>query len=367
MKVLFIAPLPPPITGQALASEVLLDGLRKNFEVDVVNFNKGSFNQGINSIKRIWDVFLILIRIKIKSRKSDLIYLTISQSVAGNIKDILTLLICFSKIKKTILHLHGGGIKNIVYDKYKLLYIFNKKLLKKIGAVIVLGESLTNIFNSFIPKEKIQIIKNFADDYLFIERSKIFEKFADLKTIKILFLSNLIEGKGHYELLTAYSLLDECNQNQIEIHFAGNFNSNIEEKKFLEKLSFYPRIFYHGPVFELKKQKLFFESHIFCLPTYYYYYEGQPISILEAYASGCVVVTTDHGGIVDIFKDKVNGFMVLKKDSNSIKKTLEYIIANRDLLLEFALHNRFEAEMYYRKKIYLNNMLKIFNEFKRNL
>ena len=69
-----------------------------------------------------------------------------------------------------------------------------------------------------------------------------------------------------------------------------------------------------------KKRRLFAEAHVFCLPTYYSYYEGQPISILEAYASGCVVITTDHGGICDIFKDKINGFRVEKRSCLSIKK-----------------------------------------------
>jgi glycosyltransferase involved in cell wall biosynthesis len=48
------------------------------------------------------------------------------------------------------------------------------------------------------------------------------------------------------------------------------------------------------------KKNLFSEAHIFCLPTYYPY-EGQPIAILEAFASGCVVITTNHSGISDFF------------------------------------------------------------------
>lgn len=54
------------------------------------------------------------------------------------------------------------------------------------------------------------------------------------------------------------------------------------------------------------KLDLFVESHVFVLPTYYLF-EGQPIGIIEAYAAGCVVVTTRHSNICDIFSGSING------------------------------------------------------------
>ena len=58
-----------------------------------------------------------------------------------------------------------------------------------------------------------------------------------------------------------------------------------------------------------EKRNLLKQSHIFCLPTFHKF-EGQPISILEAYASGCIVLTTANGGINEIFKNGTNGFLV---------------------------------------------------------
>ena len=85
MKILFIAPLPPPIGGHSLASKVLLDGLVKDHEVEVVDFNKDSFKEGVDSLKRIFQVVKILHDVWRRKKGTDAMYLTISESLAGNI------------------------------------------------------------------------------------------------------------------------------------------------------------------------------------------------------------------------------------------------------------------------------------------
>jgi glycosyltransferase involved in cell wall biosynthesis len=80
----------------------------------------------------------------------------------------------------------------------------------------------------------------------------------------------------------------------------------------------------------VEKRKLYCESHIFCLPTYYPF-EGQPISILEGYATGCAVITSNHSGIPFIFKDEKNGFMVEKKSVSSLTESLRKAILEKKI------------------------------------
>jgi len=366
MKILFIAPLPPPITGHSLASQTLLEELQKHYFVDVVDYNKGTLKQGLNSPKRVIEILKMLYDIWIKKRNANVIYLTISQTLVGNIKDLLIYSICFKKLPKMIIHLHGGGIKKLIFDKYKILYILNKFFIRNLGGVVVLGNSLATIFKDMISEERIYVVPNFADDSLFLNEEEILEKFKNMNPLRILFLSNLIPGKGHEELLEAYSSLDKDLQKFIRIDFAGDFESEVQKGKFLDKIKRIEGVKYHGVVYGEKKRELFSNAHVFCLPTYYYYYEGQPISILEAYASGCVVITTNHGGICDIFTDGENGFYVEKRSSYSIKATLEKIIEKKETLLEIALRNRQFAERNFRKYVHLEKMNKIFLEIMQN-
>ncbi len=361
MKILFIAPLPPPVTGQSLAAKVLLDALVKHHRVEVVDFKKDVFKQGVYSVNRIVQILKIHTEIWHKKKDADVIYLTISQSISGNIKDLITYAICYKILSRMIIHLHGGGIRKLIFDRYRLFYHLNKFFLKRIGAAVVLGKSLISIFEVMMPQDRIYVVPNFTEDYLLLDKKRIENFFLKINPLRILFLSNLIPGKGHEELIDAFMTLNDDLKKIIRIDFAGGFESEDQKKKFLYKLKDTAEIHYHGIVFGEKKKELFSNSHLFCLPTYYSY-EGQPISILEAYASGCVVITTDHGGISDIFKNGVNGFEVRKKSTVSIKRKIEQILKKPEQLLPMALSNREIVYDKYRTSTYCASLLKIFED-----
>jgi glycosyltransferase involved in cell wall biosynthesis len=357
MKILLIAPLPPPVTGHSLASQVFYEELVKSFKVEVVNFSKDSFVSGINSFYRIFQIFRLFKDIWCKKKNVDIIYFTISESIAGNIKDIIIYLLCIKSLSKMVIHLHGGSIKKLIFDKIKFLYLINKYFISRLGGVIVLGESHLNIFSGLIEKQRIYIVPNFAEDYLFANVKMIEEKFEKIELLRVLFLSNLIKGKGHNVLVNAYKALSYEFKKKIRLDFAGAFESAKHRNKFLKNIEGDVGIKYHGIVKGTVKKNLFSNAHIFCLPSSLN--EGQPISILESYASGCVVITTNQGGIVDIFKDKINGFSVEKESSESLRLVIEDILKNKQILLPIAISNRIIANYKYRTSNYISLLLSI--------
>ena len=357
MRILFIAPLPPPITGHSLASEVLFEEIKRNNEVTTINLSKKSFIAGIDSIGRVKEVLQILWKVLINVWKADKIYLTISESIAGNFKDILIYGICFFKLNNFFIHLHGGSIKKLLFDKNKMIYKINIFFIKRLAGVIVLGESHVVKFSSFIDREKIFIVPNFSQDYLFLSDQQV-QKKQKLRAQKmnILFLSNMQIEKGYNELLTAYIKLDNKFKERIELNFAGQFEFKAEETLFLEKIKGIKGTKYHGTVDGEIKKELFARANVFCLPTSFL--EGQPVSILEAYASGCLVLTTLKGGIIDIFEDEVNG-IVVENSSESIKDAIKLILCNPQKLLEIGLNNRRTAIKKYRTSIYNESIKKV--------
>jgi glycosyltransferase involved in cell wall biosynthesis len=354
MKILFVAPLPPPITGHSLAAKVFLDNLKNTSELDVVNLSKTSFKEGFNNFKRFFEIGLILKQIFKKNKNKDLIYLTISESMAGNIKDLFIYIICFFNISKIYIHLHGGSIRKLLFNKYYILKRINAFFLKRIGGVIVLGNSHISIFDDLISKEKIHVIPNFAEDYLFTDDVNIAAKFNRYDKINILFLSNLITGKGYNEIVDAFMILDVEARKKITINFAGAFESEDDKKKFLWKIKDINEIIYYGVVSGQIKKQLFDMSHIFILPTSLQ--EGQPISILEAYASGCAVAVTNSGGICDIFEDRVNGFEIPNSSPQAIRDVINKILNQKDLLLKIAIENCRIAKDKYTMSIYINSI-----------
>lgn len=350
MNILFIGPLPKPITGHSIACKALLNHLEINHRVTIVDLSKKSLESGTGSWSRIKEVFSILKKVFGSRKQQDVIYLTISESVVGNVKDLFIYAICYKSISKIVIHLHGGSFKNLLLDRYKLLKSINSFFLKKIGAVIVLGPSHLPIFSDIVPLEKTHVVVNFAPEEIFITEADIKEKFKNPTPLKVIFISNLMVEKGYQELLDAYICLPEHEQKEIKVTFAGDFENEETKAIFLRKIESIPGIKYAGVVNGLEKQKLFSEAHVFCLPTNYL--EGQPISILEAYASGCVVVTTNRGGICDIFQDAVNGYEILPKSAISIKTVFNRLINSKEELLNIALRNNTKAINSYRVSVY---------------
>lgn len=349
MKILYIAPLPPPITGHSLVSKVLLDELVKFHNVEVVDLSKDSFREGVDGLKRIVQISEILRSIVLRKTGSDRIYLTIAESFAGNLKDLLIYLICFRSLDKMYIHLHGGSIKRLLWDRHDFIKRANRFFIKRLRGVIISGESHVPIFSDILPKEKIHIVPNFAQDYLFVDQSVVDRKYESPK-IRILYMSNLIPKKGYNELADAFLSLNEDIKGSIQLDFAGAFDSEEQKAVFLNKISGYTQVTYHGVVNEESKQKLFSQAHVFCLPTSYF--EGQPISILEAYASGCVVVTTAQSGILDIFEPGVNGFVIEPESALSIKKVLESLFDNKGKMHHISSHNLSTALQKFRTSIY---------------
>lgn len=357
LRVLFLAPLPPPITGQSVAAYAFLNQMKfDGCEVVVINMSKKTFRQGFSSFRRFFEVLTLVWHTWRAGRGFDIVYLTTSETFAGNLKDILLIVILGPLRSKTWLHLHGGaGMRNLLSKSTSLIGRLNAFFLKRIAGIIVLGERLAPIFDRYVAQERIHIVKNFADDTLFISQDRIDNKWSNTSVFQVLFLSNLLPGKGHEELLEAIVSLPPWLGSQFRFHFAGGFESESDAVRFRLAINGLPNVTYHGVVSGDAKRLLLQQSHIFCLPTYYPY-EGQPISILEAYASGCVVLTTNHSGIFDIFTPGKNGWEVQPHNFISIRLALEVLATQPFGLKKIACDNRKEASQFYTRQAHLSSL-----------
>lgn len=360
MNVLIIAPLPPPLTGNSLPIKFLHDDLiKQKNNVTTINLNKKKYVNGLFSLDRIGEIISILVKVWRNKNDKDLIYLTVAESFLGNLRDIFIYIICFNKLDKIIIHMLGGAaMKDILTPSNKLQFKINKFFKSRLGGVIVEGQAQADSFVNVIDNKKIHINPNFAEDFLFTTEAQVHQNFSNLDTLRIIFLSNHLEGKGHIELVEGYGAVSPELQKKIKIDFVGNFPSEIEQNIFKDKIQPFTNIKYHGPLSGQAKKDIYTQAHVFCMPTYYPY-EGQPFCILEAYATGCMVVTTNHSGIGQVFKNNKNGYEVEKKSISSVSSTLEKMANNKENLVHFALNNLREAEQVYNSREYLIKMRNI--------
>jgi glycosyltransferase involved in cell wall biosynthesis len=74
--------------------------------------------------------------------------------------------------------------------------------------------------------------------------------------------------------------------------------------------------------------------------------DNQPLSILEAFACGLPVVTTDAGGIPDIVTDEITGFLVPVGDHESLAKRALHLLTHQELAAPMIESGRAECTKY---------------------
>jgi glycosyltransferase involved in cell wall biosynthesis len=358
-RVLFIGPLPPPVTGHSLACQVLHDALGPTHDVTLVNLRKESLESGITSVGRLGEIFSVFRKVWRGRRDASVIYLTISESVAGNLKDLVIYALCWRKLDRLVVHLHGGSIRANVFNRLSVLRTLNRACLKRIGAAVVLGDSHRSIFDGLVPRHRLHVIANFAQDDFFTDEHRLREKFADTGIIHVMFLSNLIAGKGHDDLLRGYQLLPAALRSRVKLHFAGAFESTGTETAFLARVGDDSGVILHGVVSGAAKLALLRSAQIFALPSTLL--EGQPISILEAYASGCAVISTASGGIADIFRDHENGCLVGARSPEMIRDSIVTLLRDPARLSATARRNWMYAGQSFRSVRYTTELISLFH------
>lgn len=351
-KIGLIGQFPPPIHGLSKALDTLYNSyLNEEFDftkIDITN-NKLFLNN----------------LIKVLFSNLDLYYLTISQSKFGNIRDLIMIKLIQLKKKNIIIHLHGGGFRNILDNELnKYQRKINYKVLSKVDAGIVLGDSLKYIFEGIIPKEKIYVVKNCVDDEVIISDEEFNEKILDLeskKEFKILYLSNFIEDKGYKEVLNLATLVKEKKDNRLRFVFAGKFFCENDKKEFFEYIkanNLEEIIEYRGVIYGEEKINTLKESDYFILLTRYKN-EGQPISVIESAVNGLKVISTDHAGVKDILYS--NEMLMVGKKNIDIKEIYYQIINEIEINNKIDLRKvRNKILKDFSQKKYLKNLENIF-------
>ncbi len=363
IRLLVVGPVPPPVTGQSVATKGLLEHLhtRSDFKVGVVNTSKRSFAMGVFTVARFVALLRIVLCVRRLRREFDLLYLSLSQSFGGNLRDLAILRMW--KPKRFVVHLHGGGIGQNLFQRRRIARLLNRRAYRReaLGAAIVLSPSLGTNFSGIVPAKKICSVPNYCDADLLVPERRVVEKQSSAGPLTVLYLSNMIPSKGYKRLAQSYKLLPQETQARVRMVFAGRFEDERGEREFIRRYCRPGSIEYRGTVLAQEKARLLAESHIFALPTFYPP-EGQPISMLEAYAAGQVVLTTYHGGIKDIFRHGKNGLVLHRADSKDIAEAIDEIAGpqGQQFRVDVGLHNRRIAEESYSKEVHMDHMVSIF-------
>ncbi len=351
-RILLIGPLPTPLTGLSIANQQALKVFSKTQKPHYINTSPREFSENLGKFN-----ILSLLHFSLSYLKSykiffaDKIYYTPGQTFLGVLKYAPFILLTKFLGKELIVHIHGNyvakqnnqlnGIKKRIFSY--LLTLSNKG--------IVLSEALVHNLTPFLSSNNIFVLPNFYDESLM---EKPLNKNFD--ALNICFLSNLMYEKGIFFLLDALSELSAKG-----VLFKASIAGHIEQSqkdKILNRIKQIKGVTYKGIVRGEAKRKLLHEANVFVLPTFYKM-EGLPISIIEAMATGNVIITTNHAAIPDLVVEGENGFLINKKSVDQILEKLLFLVNEPKKAKEISTTNMEKAKNNFCSKRFSQRLLEI--------
>lgn len=363
-SLVIIGSVPPPYHGSNVALKSVLESrIQDAFDIthidtsdrrDASNIGQLDMGNVTLGLKAARDSFLTCLK-----KKPDGFYICIAQAKLAYVRDAMCFLAAKAASPKTkvIVHLHGGYFQEFYNNSSPQVRGFIDFSMKSVSHAIVLGGSLRYIFKTWLPDEKIHVVPNGTDVNIAIE-----EKFAAADTpaaLKLLYMSSIIPSKGIFDVLDAVALFKK-NTGEISLAIAGErgFDDPYDGMKgeeilkiFKEKVDNLSNSARDEKLLKGdNKSSELLKADVVLLPTFYPM-EGLPITILEAMASGCVVISTRHAAIPEVVVHGETGFLVEKHKPEEIFVFLKMLHEDRALLkkMQRAARKRYE-ELYTAEK-----------------
>jgi glycosyltransferase involved in cell wall biosynthesis len=164
----------------------------------------------------------------------------------------------------------------------------------------------------------------------------------------VLFVGRLAEEKGIAVLLDAASVVPGV----VRIIGGGPFASGVEQA------STSGQVAYLGPVTRLSVIAEIQHAIALVLPSIWF--EGFPLVVLEAFASGTPVIASHIGSLAELIEDGVTGLLAKPNDAVALADRIQWAIDNPDEMRRMGLNARRRYEERFRGHAHLAALLEAY-------
>lgn len=250
--------------------------------------------------------------------------------------------------KKIVIHQHGGDFETFYQEEQtKRGKAYIRNVLNMADVFLVLSPAWQEFFQKLIDPSKIRLFPNA------VPQADPFEKQYGQQ--KILFLGRLCKEKGIGEL---FEVLPKLHQEFPKMKmFLGGIWENEELRIRAEEMKDY--VISIGWVTGEKKEKYLQDCDIFVLPTYF---EGQPVSVLEAMIYQCGIVASCVGGIPSMIKDGDTGILIRPRNTENLEESLRDLLTDSELCRRLGKHAGEKAKKEFSMDQSVERLIGIYEE-----
>jgi len=360
-KILYLLHVPPPVHGSSMVGKYIMDSrlINDNFDARYINLGtsssvdeigKGGLKKLIKYLKIIFQTLTQII-----FYKPNLGYIAMTAKGGAFYKDVLIAFLLKAFRIPLVIHFHNKGVS--VNQEKKIDNFLYQKVFKN-SKIILLSKYLYSDIQKYVAEKDVYYCPNGIPELVIKEIKRENRN----SIVNLLFLSNLIASKGVFILLEALHMLDKKN-----IDFTCSFiggEGDITAESFNAKtkeLGLSANVTYLGRKYGDEKNEYFSNADIFVLPTHYSN-ECFPLVLLEAMQYALPVVSTFEGGIPDLVKDGVTGFLVKQQDLEALAKKIAMLIQDADLRMAMGKEGRKRFEKHFTLATFENRLHQILKE-----
>jgi glycosyltransferase involved in cell wall biosynthesis len=237
--------------------------------------------------------------------------------------------------KKVVFHIHSGSFETY-YKKAGIFQFLIQFILYNMDTVICLSEQWKHFYQEKLGLNNVIVIGNP------VEIPELLEYQNDTNRIQLLFLGKICDNKGIFDLIDYLKSNLFFINNQIELLIGGD--GEVDRlKQLLKDPCLNNKIIYCGWVQEDLKVQLLTNCDLYILPSYF---EGLPVSILEAMAFGKPIIATNVGGVPSIVQNNQNGWLFNPGSFKELDTVFEQIFEKRDILSNYGKSSYIQVSQY---------------------
>ncbi len=273
--------------------------------------NSGNGNVASNALVAAWALLLTLVRLCC-DWSIRVVHIHTSSYISFW-RAAVSALVARAFGKRVVMHVHSGAFKTFCGSHTRAVCW----VLRRCHAVVGLTPSWGSFFEQ-LQLRRVAVIPNVVPSAQLAPRRPAGE-------LHLLYLGLLSRDKGAYDLLQAMALLPaSC---PVRLHVGGNGDTAAFTRE-IARLGLDQKVEFLGWVSGERKVGLLNSCHAMVLPSYY---EGLPMSVLEALAYGMAVIATPVGGVPEVVDNNSSGILVEPGDVQALAAAIERLAADAQL------------------------------------